>query len=329
MHKIGESLDKMISYDLTGRGNILYLYNEARRLQYYPLTTYCAISLKKVIKRGSVVIILTGFPSITWLIEGLSETDGPVGAAVLARVLEEVWGAIPVIVTAKQYISYVKACISAAGLVPTDINTALNSKTAKDSASVAAIYPFSTDVNIASEAAKDLISKINPSAVISVELPGPAKDGKSYTFKGREIPSYLFVHGEALFEAAQSKHILTVGFGDGGNELGMGSLYATTARTVSNGSLIACVVPADITVAASISNWGAYGVAAAITALEKKPEVIQYLNIERIIRCCVDAGGVDGNINRPVYSEDRVPMHLSQAEFSLMQFLVNESSSGW
>ncbi|KZL92572.1 glutamate cyclase domain-containing protein [Clostridium magnum] len=329
LHKLGESLDRMISYDLSGRGNILYLYDAARKLQHYPLTTYCAIALKKVIKLRSPVLILTGFPSLTWLTEGLSETDGPVGAAVLARVLEEVFGAIPIIITAKQYIPYASACINAAGLVPTDITTALHSKTSDDNAPVAGIYPFTTDIKIAAEAAKDLISKINPSAVISIELPGPAKDGKSYTFKGREIPSHLFIHGEALFAAAKSKGILTVGFGDGGNELGMGSLASITAKTISKGSLIACVVPADITLVASVSNWGAYGTSAAITALEKKPEVLQKLDIERIIRSCVDTGGLDGNTNRPEYSEDRVPMNLSQAEFSLMQFIVKESTSAW
>lgn len=329
LHKLGESLDRMISYDLSGRGNILYLYDAARKLQHYPLTTYCAIALKKVIKKGSPILILTGFPSLTWLTEGLSETDGPVGAAVLARVLEEVCGAIPIIVTAMPYLPYARACINAAGLVPTDIDTALRSKTNKDSAPVAAIYPFTTDIKIATTAAKELISKINPSAVISIELPGPAKDGKSYTFKGREIPSHLFARGEALFAAAKSNGILTVAFGDGGNELGMGHLASITAQTVSKGSLIACVVPSDITVAASISNWGAYGTAAAITALEKKPEVLQKINIERILKECVDAGGLDGNTNRPEYSEDRVPVNLSQAEFSLMQFMVKESISAW
>lgn len=329
LQKLGESLDRMISYDLSGRGNILYLYNKARRMLNYPLTAYCAVSLKKVIRSRSIVLILTGFPSLTWLTEGISETDGPVGAAVLAGVLEEVWGAIPVIVTAKQYVPCARACINAAGLVPTDIATALRSKTDKDSAPAAAVYPFTTDEGIASEAAKELISKINPSAVISIELPGPAQDGKCYTFKGREIPPHLYVHGETIFAEAHAKGILTIGFGDGGNELGMGRLADITAQTVSKGNLIACVVPADITVAASISNWGAYGVAAAILGLEKRPEVLQKLSVDRIIRCCVDAGAVDGNTNCPQYSEDRIPINLSQAEFSLMQFLVSESLSGW
>ena len=53
--------------------------------------------------------------------------------------------------------------------------------------------------------------------------------------------------------------------GDGGNEIGMGKLPAgLIARTVPNGAEIACVTSCDHLVVAGVSNWGAYGLMAAL-----------------------------------------------------------------
>ena len=53
--------------------------------------------------------------------------------------------------------------------------------------------------------------------------------------------------------------------GDGGNEIGMGKLPpGLIARTVPNGEKIACVTSCDQLVVAGVSNWGAYGLMAAL-----------------------------------------------------------------
>jgi hypothetical protein len=52
----------------------------------------------------------------------------------------------------------------------------------------------------------------------------------------------------------------TIAIGDGGNEVGMGSLPdGLVAREVPLGATIACVTPADYLVTAGVSHWGAYG----------------------------------------------------------------------
>ncbi|EGW35853.1 glutamate cyclase domain-containing protein [Desulfosporosinus sp. OT] len=323
--RIGENLDRLISFDINGRGIALELYTAARKLQLYPLTTTAAIALKRVIRPQSPVLFVTGFPSLTWLLKGLVETDGPIGVAYLARILDEAFGVIPMVVTSELYIRVVSAALQGAGLIVSDMPTAVRSKIERDTASVAGVIPFTSDRVQGEMAAKDLLLKIQPAVIISIEAPGPARDGKYHTMKGRVIPDELVVNGGALFKAASELGILTIGIGDGGNELGTGQIGETTRKVVPNGEHIACIVPSDITVMASISNWGAYAVGASIAALVNKPNLLLEIDVETIIRRAVDSGAVDGVINRPLYSEDRVPMLQTKNALSLMHSMIKQT----
>ena len=56
-----------------------------------------------------------------------------------------------------------------------------------------------------------------------------------------------------------------IGIGDGGNELGMGSVYQQIINSkILNAKEIACVIPSDHTIVCSVSDWGGYALAAAI-----------------------------------------------------------------
>jgi hypothetical protein len=60
----------------------------------------------------------------------------------------------------------------------------------------------------------------------------------------------------------------TIGIGDGGNELGMGSLPAGLIQAhVAYGATIACVTPATHLIMAGVSHWGAYALIAALGLL--------------------------------------------------------------
>src|SRR5438132_12887934 len=60
---------------------------------------------------------------------------------------------------------------------------------------------------------------------------------------------------------------VTVGIGDGGNEIGMGSVRARIARLDALRARIATVVPVDHLVVAGVSNWGGSGSVAALARL--------------------------------------------------------------
>jgi hypothetical protein len=92
-----------------------------------------------------------------------------------------------------------------------------------------------------------------------------------------------------------------IGVGDGGNEIGMGKLPAgLIAATVPNGDRIACITSCDHLVVAGVSNWGAYGLMAAVAVLHDawSPMVAKFLTAERdlaITSAIVEkAGAVDG-----------------------------------
>ena len=61
---------------------------------------------------------------------------------------------------------------------------------------------------------------------------------------------------------------IRIAIGDGGNEVGMGALpRELIAGAVPNGDRIACVTPADHLIVCGVSNWGAYGLLAALSLL--------------------------------------------------------------
>jgi hypothetical protein len=77
------------------RGVTHRLYDAARAAQGdVPLTFLAADGLRRAINRGDHVLVVTGAGSAPWLPKG--ETDGPPGAAAIARALETGLGAKPI-----------------------------------------------------------------------------------------------------------------------------------------------------------------------------------------------------------------------------------------
>src|SRR5690606_14889032 len=77
-----------------------------------------------------------------------------------------------------------------------------------------------------------------------------------------------------LFEdEGWQKPWVTIGIGDGGNEIGMGNLPAEIVRDdIPNGHLIAASTGADHLIVAGVSTWGGYGLVAALIALASEQQ---------------------------------------------------------
>ena len=132
---------------------------------------------------------------------------------------------------------------------------------------------------------------------LAIERCGRSGDGRPRNMRGVDVSPWTAPLDDLFLGGPWTR----LAVGDGGNEIGMGRLPAgLIARTVPNGAEIACVTPCDHLVVAGVSNWGAYGLMAALAVLRAdwSSTIAKFLTAERdlaVTRAVVDqAGAVDG-----------------------------------
>ncbi len=109
----------------------------------------------------------------------------------------------------------------------------------------------------------DIYSSIN--LCVSIERTGPSQSGQYLTMRKRDMTGIVCPLDQYFFHG-----VGTIGIGDGGNEVGMGKVIDVLNNVdckIPNSRDIACVVPADHLIVASVSNWGGYALAGAIGVL--------------------------------------------------------------
>ncbi len=157
----------------------------------------------------------------------------------------------------------------------------------------------------------EYLSTAGPTHLVSIERLGRAIDGRYHNMRGVDVTDTT-PPLDGLFLEARRLGLTTVGIGDGGNEIGMGRVFARTCETVSRGKQIASLVRTDFCIASGVSNWGAYGLAGALSVLAGRdllPTPQQAAQaIETIVR---DAGAVDGVTLRNEPSVDGIELPLS------------------
>jgi hypothetical protein len=139
--------------------------------------------------------------------------------------------------------------------------------------------------------------KAGISHAVAIERCGRSPDGRPRNMRGVDVSAWTAPLDDLFLGGPWRK----LAVGDGGNEIGMGKLPdGLIARFVPNGASIACVTSCDHLVVAGVSNWGAYGLMAALAVLrpEWSPIIGRFLTAERdlgVTRAIVDkAGAVDG-----------------------------------
>jgi len=325
MDRIGWQVDQVMSLDTAGKGILPELYKEAVTQVKGPLSMTAARRLREVVSAGDVVGIITGFPSRSFLGPGISETDGPVGAAFLARMVEEVLGAVPIIITETSLAKYSSVCALAAGLLVTGIEQALLSKRGSVKASAAGILCMPTDEAEAQRVTRGFFETLCPKALVAVEMPSRGRDGFGHTAGGRRIVDEYLAKSDYLFDWAPEYDTLRIGLGDGGNEMGMGNLKAATCRVSPVGEEIAAVTLSDVPVVGASSNWAAYAIGACLEALSFKTKALRSIDLASIIRRCAEEGAIDGSSLRPEPRVDGTPLEMNIAVVDLMAYLVEKA----
>lgn len=245
-------------------------------LRQYMEDCYCRKAAEKVLSldRGKI-LLTTGF-----YVEGHAETDGPLGTMALSKALKT-FGFLPVIITDK----YCRGFFETEGLKVEYI-----------------------EVNAPGESYEKLIEKHRPVCLISIERCGRNARNDYANMQGVSIRQQT-AKIDLLFEKAREKGIFTLGVGDGGNEIGMGNLRQIIAKKLS---LEPCTVEVDMLVIATVSNWGAYAMAAYMQKLEHVEVLPSYAEIEGYLKRIVSMGSVDGVTKKQSLSVDGFPIEIEK-----------------
>ncbi|MFQ5413329.1 MAG: glutamate cyclase domain-containing protein [Phycisphaerae bacterium] len=144
--------------------------------------------------------------------------------------------------------------------------------------------------------------------LVSIERVGRARDGRYRNMRGVDVTDTTAPLDELFIEAGR-RGITTIGIGDGGNEIGMARVFADASDTIDHGAAIASTVLTDFCIAAGVSNWGAYGLAGALSVLVDRDLLPTAAAAAETIERAVAAGGaVDGVTHRREATVDGVPL---------------------
>lgn len=305
--QIAETLDRLISLDVPARGIIAKLYGAAREKAGKPLTMAATDLLLERVRPGDTVVIATGWVDQPVVAPGCGESDGPPGAVALARALRLALKAAPVIVTDACLVEGVKLVARAAGfqcVAPGEIGHSV----ARDKLLTIAVLPFPVAADEAAAAAERLLDDLNPAACIAIERGGMNAAGVIHNMNGEDTGA-----GQAkldhLFRAAGRRGIATIAIGDGGNEIGMGNIADAVRAQVPYGAKCQCpcgcglapATPVDVLVAAAISNWGGYALAALLGLRAGVPAAGPDAARERRVLEATAAAGFHDPISGGVY----------------------------
>ena len=219
---------------------------------------------------GKRVILVTGFCIRAALI---GENDGPPGTLALADALREL-GKDVVLVTD----AYSAGLLSAAALV-----------FGKDFPTVV----LASAQGVADRQIDDLLTTFAPTQVVAIERPGSAPDGHRYSMRG-ELLDDLVPAADRLLAPPVPRRYATIAVGDGGNELGFGSLRAALKDKVALGETIFSATAADYVVPAGVSNWGALALVATLSLLSGRLLIRPVGHEHAVLTALQAAGAVDG-----------------------------------
>ena len=234
---------------------------------------FCSQAAVYIMEHPGGTIVTSGY-FIT--MSGGPETDGPPGAIAIGRALQ----------TLGRRVTYVTDSYA----LPLFQDWIGNEAEVVD-------FPI-TDVEASKQFAAGLLERLNPALLISIERGGRTKDETYLNMRDVDMTPQT-ARVDYLFESG----ILSVGIGDGGNEIGMGNLQEvipTVERLPNNPS----VSKVDRLVVTSVSNWGGYGVLAALSRLAGKNLLPTVEHETKLIQRLVEIGAVDGTTGNAIPTVD-------------------------
>jgi hypothetical protein len=252
------------------------------RLRPHLSAHFCEEAAKEILSwEKGTVLLTTGF-----YVAGHAETDGPAGTVVLAKALRTL-GFQSFILTDENCSHYFE---------PEGLDTIYMSYEEGDGFCLS------------------LLERLQPVGLVSIERCGRNAKGDYANMHGESIRSHT-AQIDRLFDAAYGK-VPTIGVGDGGNEIGMGNLADVIERELD---LVPCRTKVDRLVIATVSNWGAYGIAAYLAKLSGKAVFPPVEDVKAYLRRTVSLGSVDGRSEQNVCTVDGYTPAESEEVYAALQ----------
>lgn len=241
--------------------------------------------------RGSRrVLITTGF-----IVEPkMPETDGPPGAAVLGRALRAL-GAQVSYVTDPVTIPILAAALRVLG-EPVDVRA----------------------YGDGPRAAEEMLTGERPTHLVAIERPARCRSGDYLNMRGHSVAEWNRPIDAMFVYRGRRGRPVTIGVGDGGNEIGMGNVRARIARQGALMARIASTVRVDHLVVAGVSNWGAYGIVAHLGRMAGRSLLHTPAQERELVGACVEAGAHDGVTRRREPTVDALPLDAHAAVVALL-----------
>jgi hypothetical protein len=233
---------------------------------------YCSQAAQFIIENPGGAIIVTGFYVV---MARKPETDGPPGAIAIGEALKSL------------------------GRTVTYVSDEYTTPVLRRYASGSEVIDFPIDGVVNSKGhAKAILERVKPSLLISIERCGRTRDDTYLNMRYVDISPHT-ARLDYLFDS----DIPSVGIGDGGNEIGMGNL-AEVIPTVESLPDYPAVNQVDRLVIASVSNWGGYGLVAALSQISGKKLLPSVESETAMLHGMIEAGVVDGTTGEAVPTVD-------------------------
>ena len=241
-------------------------------LRPYLPPDFCSQAAQFITDKPGGVIIVTGFYVV---MVGKPETDGPPGAIAIGEALK------------------------ALGRQVTYVSDEYSTPVLRRYANGSEVIDFPIDGVAASKVhASAILEQVKPSLLISIERCGRTREDLYLNMRYVDISSHT-ARLDYLFDS----EIPSVGIGDGGNEIGMGNL-AEVIPTVDSLPDYPAVNQVDRLVIASVSNWGGYGLVAALSRIAGRNLLPSVESETAMLHGMVESGVVDGTTGDAVPTVD-------------------------
>jgi len=223
---------------------------------------FCHQAARMIADHPGLALVTTGFYILR---TGTPETDGPPGAVAIGQALQRLGRRVLYVTD--------RAC-----------EALMRELTAPDQVLCFPVCDEAASVRHA----RQLLERHRPALLISIERCGRTRGGRYLNMRGLDV-SHETAQVDFLFDGA----IPSVGVGDGGNEIGMGNVAEAVAAC---GKLVSdpCVTRVSRLVIASVSNWGGYGLVAALSSMVGQDLLPTVDEERRLVARTAALGAVDG-----------------------------------